>query len=258
MIKLQTLGADPEVFLLDENQTVVSAINKIGGTKEAPRAISDTTLVQEDNVLLEFNIKPATSQGMFLEHMEKALLDVKKILPTGHDILNIASYDLPTEELASVEAWMSGCAPTVNAWTRKVIPNNGFTSGVRTSSGHIHIGYERPQRGVNLAIAKACDLFLGVPSVIMDADRERRKYYGVAGEIRHKPYGVEYRTLSSFWINDPVLCEWVWQNVERATAYLNKYGASELNEMRDDLRGAIDTYDTKLCNQLIKYSKSKL
>ena len=45
---------------------------------------------------------------------------------------------------------------------------------------------------------KLLDVFLGIPSVIIDPDKERRKLYGRAGAFRLTKYGFEYRTLSSY------------------------------------------------------------
>jgi hypothetical protein len=51
------------------------------------------------------------------------------------------------------------------------------------------------------------DLFLGSTSVLMDHDPTslaRKKLYGGAGNHRWCPaYGVEYRTLSNFWLRSP-------------------------------------------------------
>lgn len=47
------------------------------------------------------------------------------------------------------------------------------------------------------------DLFCGIPSVLVDRDenaRFRRHLYGKAGECRLPKYGIEYRTLSNFWL----------------------------------------------------------
>jgi hypothetical protein len=47
------------------------------------------------------------------------------------------------------------------------------------------------------------DLICGIPSVLLDISPEskiRRKLYGKAGDYRLTNYGLEYRTLSNFWI----------------------------------------------------------
>ena len=55
------------------------------------------------------------------------------------------------------------------------------------------------------------DLFLGCPSIILDKDNKRRELYGKAGAYRNKPYGVEYRTLSNFWLTSSKLMQWVYK-----------------------------------------------
>jgi hypothetical protein len=52
------------------------------------------------------------------------------------------------------------------------------------------------------------DVFCGIPSVLVDRDtgsKERRKQYGRAGDFRYQPHGIEYRTLSNFWIQNYTL-----------------------------------------------------
>ena len=63
---------------------------------------------------------------------------------------------------------------------------------------HIHIGYDNPTVPESLRMIKLLDVFLGIPSVIIDPDKERRKLYGKAGAFRLTKYGFEYRTLSSY------------------------------------------------------------
>jgi hypothetical protein len=51
----------------------------------------------------------------------------------------------------------------------------------------------------------ALDAFVGLPSVAWDQQQGRREHYGLAGLYRKKTYGddiggVEYRTLSNFWL----------------------------------------------------------
>ena len=77
---------------------------------------------------------------------------------------------------------------------------------------HIHIGYDNPDKETNFNIIKQMDLYLGVPSIILDTHAERRQLYGKAGCFRHKKYGVEFRTLSNFWLFSPELILWAATN----------------------------------------------
>lgn len=52
------------------------------------------------------------------------------------------------------------------------------------------------------------DLFCGIPSVLIDRSKDakiRRMLYGKAGDFRKPNYGLEYRSLSNFWIKSPYL-----------------------------------------------------
>ena len=95
------------------------------------------------------------------------------------------------------------------------------------------------------AVIKAMDLFLGVPSVLMDNGIDRKKLYGKAGAFRSKPYGVEYRTLSNFWIFKPELIDWVWRNCERALGNLG--AAAQASHVEE----CINNNDAKLAQALI-------
>jgi len=55
---------------------------------------------------------------------------------------------------------------------------------------HVHIGYENPNDDTNRELAKAMDLFLGVPSILMEPNNERRAVgYGQAGNYRNQKHG---------------------------------------------------------------------
>jgi hypothetical protein len=50
----------------------------------------------------------------------------------------------------------------------------------------------------------------------MDTGDLRKELYGKAGAYRGKEYGVEYRSLSNYWVFDPKLTKWIWSSVDRA------------------------------------------
>ena len=137
---------------------------------------------------------------------------------------------------------MFGCEPDYNAYTKQANPKpNPTHPGMRSAGGHIHVETDANK----LAVVKAMDLFLGVPSVIMDNGVERKQLYGKAGAFRPKAYGVEYRTLSNFWVFDPKLIDWVWRNTERA---LNNLKAAKMVDLVEE---CINKNDEKLAYSII-------
>lgn len=223
-----TLGADPEVFFYTPTSgRLVSAIGKVGGTKEDPRPLGDGYFVQEDNVAAEFNVPPASSPSEWDEHIEKGVALVQGIAQKNELFLYPgASFSFDPEELNHEKAQEFGCDPDYNAWT--MLPNDrpcATDATFRTCGGHVHVGGEFNP----IAVIRAMDLFLGVPSIVLDKDTERRKLYGKAGAFRIKPYGVEYRTLSNFWIFESKFRLWVWEATLKAVAFTQEYPFIEDN-----------------------------
>ncbi len=107
----------------------------------------------------------------------------------------------------------------------------------------MHVGC---QTAINkpLEVIKAMDIFLGVPSIFLDGDKERRKLYGGAGAHRVKPYGVEYRTLSNFWLWEDWTKLWVFQQTERAINFV-KSGKEIPRHHGTIIRKAINNGDEK-------------
>src|SRR5690606_27611941 len=89
---------------------------------------------------------------------------------------------------------------------------------LRTAGGHIHVGYDNPDNAMSADIVLAMDVMLGVPSVLIDGDTRRRQMYGKAGCFRFKEYGLEYRTLSNFWIMSEERIRWAFRQTQQAVA----------------------------------------
>lgn len=215
------LGCDPEVFLADVNGQLKSSIDKIGGSKSFPMPLLDLGpgyAVQEDNVALEFNIPPAQSKAAFIESISKTLAFLGNQVHEayGYMLINSSAESFPDEELKDPRALEFGCDPDYNAWTMRKNPRPAAADkSLRSCGGHVHVGYDKKQINGD-RIIRNMDLFLGVPSTLMDKGEKRKELYGCAGAHRDKPYGVEYRTLSNFWIFDEKLIAWVWDNTHRA------------------------------------------
>ena len=200
------LGCDPE-FFVKKNGKVVCAHNLIPGTKEYPHEI-DCGAVQVDGYALEFNTLPARNPEMFAMNVQQVLAVMREMVDKKYTFAlgqPVAHFTKEYMEAQDPKANELGCDPDYNAWTGQVNPRPNGKTPMRTAAGHIHIswaGSEFADDETKEAICRQMDFYLGLPSVMYDADTERRKLYGKAGAMRYKPYGVEYRTLSNAWLKN--------------------------------------------------------
>lgn len=256
MIKNVTIGADPEFFLKDKiTGEIVSSEGLIGGTKQEPKAISDLGHnVQEDNVAVEFGFNPVIDSESFIRDINICIDYIKENIPNNLEPYIVASTTLDEKYLQSKQAKAFGCEPDLDVWARKPNIAPSANTNVRVSAGHIHVGYEKPRIPVTEKLIKMMDLFLGVPSVLMDEDRDRRKMYGKAGAFRIKNYGCEYRTLSNFWITSDNLITWAFNNTQLAVSKVNDNLEISAKDAKD-IQKCINNYDEKLAIKLISKFK---
>lgn len=216
-----TCGCDPEIFLTDEHGKFKSVIGLIGGDKWHPRKLSEVGhAVLEDNVAVEFNIPPCASLGDFRSTIKETMAMVRQILPNNLSYNQSSAVSFPESELNCEAAWKFGCEPDLNAWLMEENPRpNSPDKNLRSAGGHIHVGSDI---AINdpIAVVRAMDLFLGVPSTQLDSGTLRRELYGKAGAFRFKDYGVEYRTLSNFWIFSDHLLEWAYRGTQKALEFV--------------------------------------
>lgn len=243
-----TIGCDPEVFLQDITGAIVSAVGRVGGTKESPFKVK-CGAIQEDNVMAEFNTDPARSAREFVTNIRTVLNELRdKVDEHAYDLAIVSSHEFTIDQLqrSGRQALMFGCDPDFDAYTGKqnVAPSPYTT--LRTAGGHIHVGYDDGLSDEkNAAIVRRMDLLLGVPSVLLDDDQRRRTMYGKAGAMRHKPYGVEYRSLSNFWIKHKDYIEWAFNQAVTAAT-------SDFEVPESAIIHCINTGDAVLAKKLIK------
>lgn len=225
-----TIGADPELFLT-RNGDFKSSCGLIGGTKLYPRNLGSKAgfFIQEDNVAVEFNIPPASTLQEFCDSIDYSIKEVTKLVePFGVIPEAIASAVFPPTELNTPAAQIFGCDPDFNAWKngRRNPRPRSPNERLRSCGGHIHVGYPSDTNIDKHRAIQLMDFYLGVPSILMDTDTQRRKLYGKAGCYRETEYGFEYRTLSNFWLKDPKLVEWAYTQTIRALNRAVKFGVS--------------------------------
>lgn len=187
----------------------------LGGTKQSPVPMRPGNvnwkqyLMQEDGAAVEFNVPPATTSTSFGNSINTAVRELEAILKRKEllPLKDVRSVTLSKEHLEKFPSLnIIGCDPDICAYSGdqkpRIIPDLGLNRGC---GGHIHVGYDKELVPPQI-LAKLLDITLSLPTLKHDKQGWRRHVYGVPGLYRDKPYGVEYRPLSSFWIWNDALC----------------------------------------------------
>jgi hypothetical protein len=177
--------------------------------------------------------------------------------------------EVDKEELAklSADSRVLGCQPSFNFYEQNsTIGVDPATYTKRSAGGHLHFGLPKHLMPERDKLPILFDIILGNTSVLIDRDpnaAERRKVYGRAGEFRRPRHGIEYRTLSNFWLRSKELVGLVtglgrlaiWildSSVEKPGEDLKPWPADKaLVDLVnvDDIRKAINTNDLDLAKR---------
>jgi hypothetical protein len=188
---------------------IIPCVGIFPGTKAkpyTPKGWEPGYAIQEDNVMLEFNIPPASTSSQLLHTLGRAkdyvtaICAEKKLIP----MWNVPEHQFKPIDLTTPQAKLFGCEPDMDAYTggiqRDTVPSFGR---YRTCGGHIHMGgdFNCPDFVAVLFLELILSLYLG-SSFVHQVNTQRAKWYGKPGVYRTKPYGIEYRSLSNHWINN--------------------------------------------------------
>jgi hypothetical protein len=248
------IGTDSEHAILSPSG-LISAIGKIPGTKAKPSPLPSGGYIQVDNVLVEWNSPVAESEDDFVRGIQATLSDVKQKIGLENQLLFDSSYNYPIEQLKHKKAWEIGCESDWNAWEERVNDKVCFPPGstIRTAAAHIHVSpFEDMETVFNFC--KFMDLYLAVPSLFLDLDRQRRELYGKAGAMRFKTYpgdinGAEYRVLGSFWVKEEQYIRWIYRTVKMVYDNINSLNEKDLP---NNLQEIINTYNLPQAERIIK------
>lgn len=229
------IASDPEVFLKSKNGHHVPATELIGGDKQHPRETKHGW-VQEDGAAAEFNVHPAQTEEEFIRNHLAVLSDLEEIVKVHELEIDISpSVIFNEDDLWHPSLFIAGCSPDYDAWTDNENIPPAYQSGLRAAGGHVHISFDAEDKLDRIRMVQALDLVLGIPSVILDSDIRRRTLYGKAGAYRPKytrfndAYdGIEYRTLSNFWLKSEDLMAWVFNGVHKAYSLKDRINFDEL------------------------------
>jgi hypothetical protein len=223
------IGADVEFFIKNSLGEAIPAFTIIPNDKNNPLKNQDVKLYF-DNVLLEFNIPPSKDVKTFVKNITNGInFAESKIRPNFLDLSASAYFN--SENLEDKRAKEAGCEIEYNAYNFK--PNNDIgealrNTSVRTSGGHLHLSGEKydaiDDKTLYPIFVYMMDLFVAIPSILIEKDysqRDRRKIFGKAGSYRIKPYGIEYRVLSSWWTGKPEYSALIYRMCEFVFEFMN-------------------------------------
>lgn len=221
------IGADPELFAVDEKNNPVSVHDLIQGDKWSPVKVPHGA-IQVDGVAAEFNIDPAASFDEFkrnIRHVQR-LLDLSVMAKNSKLRLVAQPSVFFTESYLNslpITVRELGCNPDFNAYSGKENVKPNAASNMRTGAGHVHVSWfdTIDDLAINkkhfkdcCEIVKALDITVGEHSTVWDSDTKRQSLYGAPGAFRPKDYGLEYRVLSNAWLNQDWTMQFVYEAVK--------------------------------------------
>ena len=253
-----TIGTDPEFFVKKVDGKFVNAEHYFPGTKAEPHMMACGAGLQTDNVAVEFASPVAENGEDLVDKLKATFKELFKIMPEDLVLDLTPSVEFPEEELQTEQAQLFGCSPSYDAWELTINEQpNAENTRMRSIGGHIHVGHSEGDGNDfllepfgKIAVVKTMDAVHGIISVMLDnseAAVERRKLYGKAGEHRPTLYGVEYRTLSAFWLKSPSLVMLISTLTEDVLRLVREEKHTDLIEaiQADNIRYIIDTGDVE-------------
>lgn len=258
-----TFGNDVEGFLEEDGRV-------IGAEKVIPPAgldITDPTLKYKygkivlDGVQFEFHPLAGLCRQTQGSYVKYALQTLQRHLAATPSIKislkSVVNIDDDVYEKLSPAAKLLGCGESLNVYEDQppiCVPPD-FKG--RSAGGHIHMGIHNAVIRANpKPFVKALDALVGNTCVLIDREplaAERRMSYGRAGEYRMPAHGVEYRTLSNFWLQDWHLMSFVLGMARLAlnvTTQQQSYG--ENGYSRDDNWKPLDELNTLIDQEAIR------
>lgn len=250
------LGCDPEFFFTQNGQVIGSEkIMRDGAIGEKGHS-----QVVIDGVQAELNPLPSACRESLAYQIAHCFRNLKLTFQDRGMQVAVKCdplVEITQEELDSLSegSRVFGCAPSINIYEGgeskiKVDPRKYLK---RSAGGHLHLGnyyagYLPDEFNANYHDQHACakrtenalktmpeimvpilDIVVGNTCVLLDrfeGNKERRANYGRVGEYRVKSYGLEYRSLSNFWLRSYPLMSFVF-GIARFAVHLVEQSTSD-------------------------------
>lgn len=204
-----SLGTDPELFVENEDGSVLPAYFAIGGDVDIALPYGKAYC---DGAAVEFTVDPSNDPyeitqrlGANIRALQAAI--GKPITSRSNGFVAQHYIDaLPESYGKRASLQILGCDADVRVydWAQPIQRPNPKFYNYRTLGGHIHIGVgTQVLNDIPLVTftTAAADLMLGTAGTYLcdePESRDRKKLYGKSGTIRIKEYGaIEYRPLPS-------------------------------------------------------------
>lgn len=277
--KLLQIGTDAELFLKSlTTSEPVPVCGMFGGTKESPLPVlgGGGYAVQEDNVMLEFNVPPADSAQEFANSLTKMISFIDgECLKKGVRPEFTSEMTFKQEQLNSKQAQTFGCEPDFCVWTREeneIDKSDPKLLTFRCSGFHIHTSYTvngaPPKLSDMELVIMLQDIMIAAPLIMRLSDSgDRRNFYGRAGAFRPKHYGHEYRVLGGSVLKDslPTLSQWIFGQTNSIFNMLNRKEAwarpqriyQFLHKYRDSVENAINKGDMSSLEYLNRVQEAR-
>lgn len=250
-------GCDPEFFFKKGNKI-------IGAEKVLPAdgLINDNSngKVIIDGVQAELNPLENPCREVLANRISRCLCDVRDIMKKKKvkaDFSQTVKISKKEMDSLSEKSKQFGCSPSNNMYNKdaSVGVKDASIYMSRSAGGHVHIGMpdgvdiysetykvfkKEPERLVQML-----DIIVGNTMVMIDRDKgniERRKTYGRAGEYRLPSHGLEYRTLSNFWLTNYTLMSFV-MSMTRLAVSVVCYSKKHETSIEDRILNSVNMED---------------
>lgn len=251
-------GTDPE-FMLQKDGKICSAIGVLKGDKENKTKVNDCEFYY-DNVLAECTIPPSYSKEEAVENVRNCLHDFSKLVKP-YELVVKSSHKYDQNQLNHEDALKVYCVSENCCYSMEEIePDTEIfhKTNLRSAGGHIHLGADFLKNGYNSWTAvRLMDLFAGIPSVFLDdnlSSKKRKEIYGKSGRFRFTSYGIEYRSLSNFWLTSPELVELFYDISKTVLEIVENEKYKELwfideDKLKDNDMWSNPSFDSTKCHQ---------
>ena len=276
------MGCDPEFFFTKGNRVIGSekVLPKDGLNCVNPQNNPWGKIVQ-DGVQAEIHPLPSQCRESLRYNLSSIVRILSENLPKGVkiDLLSqVRKVSKKELESLSKDSRVFGCMPTHNYYGENNAVNLVDPSiyRYRSCGGHIHLGviedepanqfmnHDHAQKMATAIrnyekLVPLLDVLVGNTCVLLDRhilNKERRKVYGRAGEYRLPKHGLEYRTLSNFWLRSYPLMSFAFALARMAVNILahstkkdNYYEAIMSQVKLSEIEQAINTNNFNLAYQ---------